>query len=232
MKQGFYLLWINQVRLLAIFVIGSIFSFYTGANTCPNWFKNAGLKAGEDCLLKCVSIETDMGTFHCPDMCDQLCAESIATQMLFNTSGMYASLTKAEQALSAKYPKKAIKAYILSQKAEKICYSMFNKNKTNDVSDACRHFMWSALLYEKFGSKFSSTVLDTHESDPKQPKQERAMDISNNLLGLTTAEKILTKKRFFKKKRKKLKEKVLIKAFQKHLKKGNVIVLEKSNKNK
>ena len=228
MKARSYPFWFSQLWLLTLFTVSSFFSFYARADTCADWFKNAKLKAGDDCLLECVSVETDMDTFHCPDLCGRLCSESIPKQILFNTSGMYASLTKAERALSVKYPKEAIQAYLLSHKAEKICYSLFNKNNTNDVSDACRHFMWSALLYEKFGHKFSSIVLDTHEADPKQPKRERAMDMSNNRLGLVTAEKILTKKKGGRKKRKKLTKKVLIKAFRKHLKKGNVIVLEKS----
>ena len=198
---------------------------HAGADECKTWFKSQKLKPGEGCLLQCVSANTDMGTFHCSNSCGKLCKSTKKTKFIFKLSNIYPALTKAERALVSKYPKKTLKAYQLSLKAEKLCLTVFAKSKKNDASDACRHFVWSALLYKQFGLKFSSQVLSAHEQNPKQPAKEKAMDTANNRLGLITAEKILKNK-------KKLTDKLILKAFQDSLKMGKVVVLKKSKKNK
>ena len=194
-----------------------IFSFYARADICNDWFKNANLKAGDDCLLKCVSIETDKDTFSCLEMCPKFCFSGMRKTLIFHLLAFYPGLTKAERALTAYYPKKMWQAYRLSWRAEKICLSLFKISGSHDVSDACRHFMWSALLYQALGYKFSLKVSYAHESDPKQTKEEKAMDTTNNKRGAIIAKELLQNNRWSKKN--------LIKAFQKDLKSGNITVM-------
>jgi hypothetical protein len=57
--------------------------------------------------------------------------------------------------------------------------------ETNDESDACRHFVWAALLTNEFGSDFAQQILAAHEQEPTQPPEEKAMDLANNQRGVT-----------------------------------------------
>ena len=117
-----------------------------------------------------------------------------------------------------------LSAYRLTWKAEKLCRFLFKKSRTNDVSDACRHFIWATLLYKKFGSEFSRKVLDAHEKDREQPLTERAMDLANNRLGLSVAAELSEKG--------KLNDKTILQSFQINLHKGNLIILKGKNFNK
>lgn len=41
---------------------------------CVDWFAQKKLKAGSpDCVLGCSSASVDLGTFSCPNRCDDLC---------------------------------------------------------------------------------------------------------------------------------------------------------------
>ena len=73
---------------------------------CVNWFKNTGLKKDKNCLIDCHIAKTDMGTFHCPDLCPKLCKISNKQKIVFKLSYLYPGLTKAERTLTAKHPKK------------------------------------------------------------------------------------------------------------------------------
>lgn len=92
--------------------------------------------------------------------------------------------------------------------------------KTPGLRDACRHFVWAALLVKEFGVEFSSKVLNAHERDPKQPENQRRMDLTNNKLGQAKAELLLKQKRFS--------EEEIIKEFEKSLNNGGIVVLKKS----
>ena len=175
-------------------------------------------------MIECSIAETDMGTFHCPNLCPKFCQESSKERFLFNLSILYPGLTEEERRLSSKYPKKMLKAYKLTRKAEKLCLILYKTSQTNDESDACRHFVWSALLYNEFGLKFSKKVLNAHEKDPKQPLQEKTMDLANNRLALAEAKKL--------KKKKNLNNESLLKSFQKNLKLKKLIILEQLPDNK
>ena len=128
-------------------------------NECEEWFQKGGVTKGKNCLLNCTSAMVDMSTFHCPNMCNMLCSSPSKESFIFQLSNIYPGLTAEERALSAKYPSKMLTAYKLSWKAEKLCSSLFISSQTNDASDACRHFIWAALLYKKYGIDFSTQVL-------------------------------------------------------------------------
>ena len=89
------------------------------------------------------------------------------------------------------------------------------------MSDACRHFIWSALLYKEFGSKLSVEILNAHEKNLNQASQEKAMDLANNRLGLIEAQNL-----------KKINDESILKSFQKNLKSKNFIILKELPKNK
>ncbi len=57
--------------------------------------------------------------------------------------------------------------------------------------DACRHFIWSAFLYEQFGFWFSEQILYNFERNSNQPNWQLKMDMTNNLLGISTAKYLL-----------------------------------------
>ena len=117
-----------------------------------------------------------------------------------------------------------IKAYKLALSAEKLCLTIYKTSASNDASDACRHFIWSALLYRELGPTLSQKILNAHENNPTQPAKEKNMDLFNNKWGLITAKKLLKENKFSKK--------TILKSFQENLKQGKVIVLKKIGKNK
>ncbi|MDE0152099.1 MAG: hypothetical protein OXK80_06380 [Bdellovibrionales bacterium] len=191
------------------------------ADDCLIWFENANISDG-NCLIDCSISRTDMRTFHCPEKCDVLCELSIKNKFLFHLSDLYVELNIVERALVAKYPKKMLVAYQLTWSAENLCSTLFAKSGVNDASDACRHFVWSALLYQKFGSKFTQKVLNAHESEPRQPLEEKEMDLENNQLGLMVAKKLSEKN--------KLNRTTILQSFQQALQEGELNIINKTNK--
>ena len=205
---------IRNIGLLLFY----IFSISVSADECKNWFTNIQIKKGESCLVECTSADVDMGTFHCPNLCDKLCKKPMKKQFLFKISRLYFTLTPLERALSIKYPKKMLKAYQLSWKANNLCQSILWSSDRNDESDACRHFVWAALLYQQFDLNFSEQILKAHEQNAMQPKQEKSMDLTNNRLGLSVAKKLS--------KENKLNKDEIIKSFKKNVKNGQISVLK------
>ncbi len=208
-------------RVISCLAISFLSTIAFSDSLCQNWFDNKKIKKTQDCVIECSVAKTDMATFRCPDLCPKLCQKSKTERFLFNLSDLYPGLTEEERNLSAKYPKKMLKAYKLSRKAEKLCLTLYKASKANDASDACRHFIWSALLYKEFGSKLSSEILNAHEKNINQASQEKAMDLANNRLGLIEAQNL-----------KKINEESILKSFQKNLKSKNLIILKELPKNK
>ncbi|KHD87887.1 MAG: hypothetical protein OM95_11440 [Bdellovibrio sp. ArHS] len=139
---------------------------------CLDWFKGTGIKPAKDiCLVDCSIAPVDMGDFMCRDRCDEFCKVSQAKETLFKLSDLYPGLTSAERALAAEDPAKALGAYRLSWKAEELCHNLYAKSKTNDASDACRHFIWAGLLTNSYGKDYALKILNAHEQDLLQPKE-------------------------------------------------------------
>ena len=168
-----------------VLFFGFLLIFQVLADDCKAWFENLKISS-ENCLMECALAETDMRTFYCSERCAVLCDSSIKEKFLFNLSYIYLRLTNEERVLLTQHPKKMLEAYGLSVSAESQCLDLFKISKVNDVSDTCRHFIWSALLYQKFGYQFSKQVLDAHENNPRQSSKEKEMDLKNNELGLKT----------------------------------------------
>lgn len=155
---------------------------------------------------------TDMSTFTCPQECEKLCAN-----LSLEDNKNYYGLTDDEVKFCKENKVKCLKAYKESWNAEKLCLSIYPVGDMNDESDACRHYVWAILLSREIGEKDSETVLNAHENNPKEPKNQQAMDLANNRLGLLTYQK---NKELFKS------NEELKKSFIEQIKNNKLIVLD------
>lgn len=163
-----------------------------------------------------------MGTFDCRNACPEFCKESMATDFLFKLSDLYPGLNEAERALISTYPKEAVEVFKEKNSAETTCAEQFGDNRTNDESDACRHFVWASLLYKKIGSELSQKFLNAHEQQNGQPENEKAMDLANNRAGLLAAEKLVKANHFS--------PKNIIREFESAYRQGDIIVINRKFK--
>ena len=210
----------NGMRIFLYFMTLSLFwpSAFASIDECQTWFERQALKKGEACQIECSIAETDMGTFHCSEQCAELCKKNLKERLYLIFSSVYPTLTQAERELVAKHPKKMLTAYRMRWKAENLCLDIFKESGLNDESDACRHFVWAALLYKSLGLDLSQKILNAHEHNQEQPIEQKSMDLANNRLGLTTATYL--------KEKNKLNKKEILKSFQKNLKQENLVILE------
>lgn len=105
-------------------------------------------------------------------------------------------LTNDELPLAKRSPTDTSLAYLKSWKAESACGRIYKVSDTNDESDACRHFLWAALLMESLGREKSEDILNAHENNPQQPEDEKSMDLANNRRGISVAERLIKNKAF------------------------------------
>lgn len=155
---------------------------------CEQWFEDSKIKVGPNCLTKCASLPTGMGTFACPAECKTLCSQDNST--LLGRILYYPGLTKSEQDLIRARPKGAIIVYRAKRKAEQMTRVRFGRDEENDESDAFRHFVWAAMLSKDLGSDTAKLFLDAHEASGNTQDASRAMDLANNRAGLLAAEKL------------------------------------------
>lgn len=182
--------------LITSFLISNIAMGADPHPDCVAWFNRAKIKAGtKDCELSCATLMVDMGTFMCPDQCDELCntkrEESLLAKFI-----LYPGLTPAEKNLVAKSPKDALTVYRQKNIAETSASRNFPDQNLNDETDAFRHFLWAALLTKELGKAKAKEFLDAHEADPDQPDIEHQMDVHNNNRGQTAAESLIKEKRW------------------------------------
>ena len=208
---------VKSAVAVLIFVTGRTWAV---DSKCKDWFKKAEIPVGEGCLLTCSSTTTSFSSLGCAEDCPTLCNESIVTNSVFTLGSLY-GLTEAERALGAKEPKKTLRAYQLSWRAEKLCNTLYVASRTNDESDACRHFVWASLMTSELGAEFTNRALNAHEQDLRQPENERAMDLANNRQGQLTAQPGSGA----------VDEQIVLKRFEENLKKGNLVVLKPSKGN-
>ena len=135
----------------------------------------------------------------------------------FQDPHLFPNLNKEELFLIFLHPVKMFKAYQIAWEAKKLCSIFFDMNSSNGPGDACRHFVWAALLYERFGKELSEKILIAHENDERQTLKGKEMDLANNLLGLVEANRL--------KERGLLNPSFILKAFQENLQAGHVLVL-------
>ena len=124
--------------------------------------------------------------------------------------------------LVAQFSKEALQAFLDKDKAESICAKQFGDNRTNDESDACRHFVWASLLRKSLGSDLAQKFLNAHEQQVGQPENEKAMDLANNRAGLLVAERLLKEKNFS--------EEKVVREFESALKRKEIIVINRKFK--
>ena len=189
---------------------------------CRAFFENAKLVKGKNCSIDCALIKSDMGTFDCGRFCDLFCSAAKNPEPSnygLKLSSLYPGLTKAEKQFIDRNEKVAIHAYWLSWRAESICKEIYFNSDTNDESDACRHFIWAALLNAEYGPKLASELLDAHEQNPNQPEDEKSMDLANNRRGLIASAELIEND--------KNSDAAFLKQFLNDLKDGKIVVLSR-----
>ncbi len=182
--------------MLLFFVLCFLNSSHA-SQECEQWFKSNQLDASsKDCLLECSSANTGMGTFNCTSECKHLCQTTITEDLLLTTQSIasYPGLTNAEKALVAQSPTDAVKVFLAKQKAEQLTMDTFKRNVANDESDAFRHFVWACLLTIDFGEEKAKQYLNAHETGSNQSDFSRAMDLSNNKVGISKAKQLIEKR--------------------------------------
>ncbi len=160
-----------------------LFAISVHADECDKWFKKLNLKT-DTCVTSCSLANVDMTTYMCTLECDKLCK-----QFADENSNFY-GLTQAELGLCSNNKIKCLNAYKLSWAAEKLCLRIYSQSRTNDESDACRHYIWAILVSKEEGVDFAQKVLEAHEINPKEAKEETEMDTFNNKIAIDDFKKI------------------------------------------
>lgn len=176
-----------------------LFSLSTSdaSERCQKWFDAQKIKLNGECESKCKVIHMDDGiSFDCTDECGSLCKLSYDTEVIFNISDLYPGLSDSERSLASQEPKKTLKAYWLSWNAISTCKKIYITADHNDESDACRHFVWAGLLTRDLGVVFARKILNAHEDEHGQPRNEKEMDLHNNEVGIESAEKMIKNGRY------------------------------------
>lgn len=97
----------------------------------------------------------------------------------------YKNLTPQEQQYFHSHPHHAFAIKESKEIAFSETRKRFGHNGHNDSSDAFRHCFWSAMLARDLGYQNALQFTNAHEADPRNPPQEKAMDLHNNSVGLS-----------------------------------------------
>lgn len=189
---------------------------------CIKWFIESGTKQGTNCELNCSIVETDLNTYFCSNQCSNLCKLDLKTEPE-PPPNIY-GLTDDEIKICKRDPVLCAQAYKQSWEAESLCEEIYIKSSVNDESDACRHFIWAALLTNSHGQKIATEILDAHENNPKEPLDQKAMDLANNRAGALAGEQLRKNKEF--------NNINLKKEFLKQLESGSLIIIAPGTKPK
>lgn len=146
---------------------------------CERWFKESGAKpgAGRDCVWKCVAHRISMGTFTCGSYCDDLCGREV----IYKPKPL--PVCPIEGWLAVTSPKEALKVNESADRAILRAAKHFGANRSDDESDAFRHFVWSALNTQAIGFKLAEKFLEAHESCVTEEAGQE-MDRVNNTRGI------------------------------------------------
>ncbi len=189
----------SPLMVIIIYAVFFIFSFSAHCTQpdadCINWFKAGKVKLGKDCELDCAILSTDMGTFICPDQCELLCKPKMSKSILGKII-YYPGLTPAERKLIEKSPEDALTAFIQKTRAEWSSNRNFPEQGLNDEADAFRHFIWAGLLTKELGPEKAKEFLNAHEANPLQLDSEREMDQFNNNIGGSSAQMLISNKKW------------------------------------
>jgi len=154
------------------------------AFACEKWFKALNIEKKKDCESICRTSQVDMSSYMCTNQCDILCKGSLK-----NEAKNYYGLTDDEIKFCKENTIKCALAYKQSWIAEKTCLEIYPYSATNDESDACRHYVWAILLCRELNLNDAEIVLNAHENNEIEPKNQKAMDLANNRLALINYQK-------------------------------------------
>lgn len=189
-----------MVQLLVFAVIFSLPLSLSQADSCTAWFNSSHWDKKENCRDNCETfLISHPDKIDCAAQCKQLCngtykdTTTDTTKGLFGSLIFYPGLTDAEKKLIAENPSDSLKVFLAKNSAEEEAQSLFPKSRTNDESDAFRHFVWAGLLVKSVGTEKAQVYLDAHETNPDQPASEKAMDLANNRMGILEAQKLQSK---------------------------------------
>jgi hypothetical protein len=187
---------------------------------CQKWFFSSGIKQNKECESNCTINKVDMATYMCPNQCEKLCKIKAKKEPEISTN--FYGLTNDEIKLCQENPIICAAAYQSTWEADKSCLKIFPNSKTNDESDACRHFIWAGLLTKEHGSEMAKKILDAHENNPKEPLEEKAMDLANNRAGIFASEALIKDNKFD--------DNALLNEFKRQLKNNSLIVIKPRSK--
>lgn len=97
----------------------------------------------------------------------------------------YKNLTLQERQYIRSHPHHALSIERSRDVAFTETKKRFGHSGRNDKSDAFRHCFWSAVLAREIGYQSALRFTNAHESDPRNPPAEKAMDLHNNSVGLS-----------------------------------------------
>lgn len=150
-------------KILSVLIVFNYLQAHAINDNCQKWFDKLNLKKDQSCELICMTKPVDLSSFTCHEECDQLCG-SQRQEVTYSVLKTY-GLTDDEIKICDKTPLICVQAYLLSWKAEKNCLNLYSKSKTNDESDACRHFVWSIFLAKELGVDTAEKILNAHENN-------------------------------------------------------------------
>lgn len=155
---------------------------------CIEWFLEKGLDPSYEyqCVSQC-AVKVDMGTFHCPKYCEDLC------KALLPSRGGPISRTLDLCPEEVKLARENLQdAFIVNEqrhKAVELTESVYQTSRADDESDALRHFLWSFLVCRELGANKAQSFMDAHESCAPRNKYTK-MDRFNNSLGIETCKRM------------------------------------------
>ena len=155
---------------------------------CIEWFLEKGLDPRYEyqCVSQC-AVKVDVGTFHCPKYCEELC------QALLPSRGGPISRTLDLCPEEVKLARENLQyAFVVNEqrhKAVELTESVYQTSRADDESDALRHFLWSFLVCKELGADKAQSFMDAHESCAPSNKYTK-MDRFNNSLGIETCKRM------------------------------------------
>lgn len=99
-------------------------------------------------------------------------------------SDVFQRLTASEKIHLAMFPEQLAVIKRSSQRALLESELRFPGSRRNTPGDAFRHCFWSALLARDIGYASALRYTNAHEAFPRNPPDEKAMDLHNNAVGL------------------------------------------------
>lgn len=147
--------------------------------TCIEWFEKKNIDAAThyDCVSEC-AVRVDMGTFQCPEYCDELCKALLPV-----TRGAVSGLCPDLRRYLLANPLDATKIFSARKRALRLTRKATGRSSGNDESDAVRHALLAMGLAEDLGLERAKRLLDAHESCAPRNKFTE-MDLHNNNVSL------------------------------------------------